>query len=88
MPIRYQVIESHGGFEAQMLYIAPMLKKEIWQPLNEKGFWADPDAYSYGNPRWRVVFATRQDAERAITLAMAVNGENIREAESSKSTEA
>ena len=75
----YRIEEHPYGFEPQMLCRAPMADQDIWQPLNEKGYWADPDAYSYGKPRWRLIFRERTEAERAIALAMAINGENIQQ---------
>lgn len=78
-PYQYRIVEHDAlGFEPQILYISPGAKQEIWQPLNQEGYWADPEAYSYGNIRWRIIFTARQDAERAITRAKSINEENIR----------
>jgi hypothetical protein len=78
----YRIIEHPGlGFEPQMQYTAGRVDGQFWYPLNESGYWVEPDAFSDGNPTRRIVFDSRADAERVLTRARAVNQEHIREAE-------
>lgn len=44
-----------------------------WFPLNENGYWSDPEAYSFGLISKRHVFSTRKDAALAIARARAIN---------------
>lgn len=76
-PYQYRIVEHAGiGFEPQMLYRVPMTGKDVWHPLNEAGFWLQ-DSYSYGDASAHLVFDRREDAERVLTRAKAINEEHI-----------
>jgi hypothetical protein len=69
----YRIEEITGGFEPQMRYMAGATGEVCWFPLLSTGYWAEPDAYSYGNIMIRSPMHTREDAERAIERAKAIN---------------
>lgn len=74
MSLRYRIEERDGGFEPQMRSNMGMLHGEVWFPLLSTGYWADPDAYNKGEIRVRSIL-TREEAERAILRAQAINAE-------------
>lgn len=77
----YRIVEHVGlGFEPQMQYTSGTVKGDFWYPLNAVGYWEEPESFSHGNPTRRVIFDNREDAERAVTRARAINQEHIREA--------
>ncbi len=69
---QYRIKRVDGGFEAQMLYPCGAVDSEKWFPLNPQGYWSDPDAFSFGMISNRHVFATREEAARAIAKARAI----------------
>lgn len=69
----YRIEAVHGGYEAQMLYQCGATPHEVWFPLNQNGYWSDPDAFSFGLISKRHVFATRAEAAAAIRNAKAIN---------------
>lgn len=71
----YRIEAVHGGFEAQMLYQCGGVPREEWFPLNENGYWSDPEAFSFGLISNRHVFATQSEAARAIYAAKEINGD-------------
>jgi hypothetical protein len=75
--MQYRVVEVPGGFEPQMLSTMGAVDGERWFPLNAEGYWLEPDAFSYGVITKHSIM-TREEAERAVTRARAINGENLR----------
>jgi hypothetical protein len=73
MSDQYRIEPVRGGFEAQMLCGCGAGADEKWFPLNPDGYWSDPEAYSFGLISNRHVFATREEAARAIARARAIN---------------
>jgi len=76
----YRIREVFGGFVPEMQYICrtgPRTSEPMWVPLNRQGYWADPDAYSYGVIEETHVFSDRAIADRAVLRARAINGEAI-----------
>lgn len=72
---RYR-IEPYGyGVEPQMSYICRG-GAELWLPLNGDGYWLEPEAYSAAEVTKHVEM-TQYDAQRAITCARRINGEQV-----------
>lgn len=69
----YRVLDIDGGYEPQMRYHASVTGERVWFPLLANGYWAEPDAYSYGNVTIRSILPTREQAEAAIQRARAIN---------------
>lgn len=74
-PNAYRVESVASGFEAQMLYQCGAVPWEEWFPLNEAGYWSDPDAFSFGLISKRNIFGTQAEAAAAIRRAKAINGD-------------
>lgn len=66
----YRVAEVGDQFEPQMFYTTKT--GEQWVPLNEDGFWADPDCYSTGKVTVQSLM-DKESAERAIWRAQLAN---------------
>ena len=77
----YRVVRRLGGFEPQCSYTAGMVDGIFWYPLNPDGFWLEPDAFSYGNVT-KHISLPKDDANRAILRARALNEQHIRAARS------
>ena len=73
----YRIVEHPNGFEPQMCYTMGAADGEKWFPLNELGFWVEPDAFSHGKITRRMIFDLRADAMRAIIRAKATCGTNL-----------
>lgn len=73
----YRVEERDGGFEPQILSTAGKVDGEFWYPLNQNGYWLEPDAFSEGKITKRSIM-TCDEAERAVLRARAINNEHIR----------
>lgn len=71
----YRIEAVDGGYEAQMLYNCGAVRRDEWFPLNQDGYWSDPDAYSFGLITRRHVFATQAEAHAAILKAKAICNE-------------
>lgn len=63
-----------------MSYTAGIPDGAVWYPLNAEGYWLEPDAFSYGNPKQHIAMP-RAEAKRAILRARAINGGHIQEVE-------
>jgi hypothetical protein len=74
----YRIARRDGGFEPQVLYRPGVSTfcgpKGVWFPLNSKGYWLEPDAFSYGLVTKHAPLPNREDAKRAIERAKAING--------------
>lgn len=71
----FRIVEAADGFEPQMLHTSARGPERVWYPLLATGYWAEPEAYSYGVVTKRNPLPTRADAERAIERAKSVNAE-------------
>lgn len=71
--IKYRLFK---GWEPQHRYTMGWCEGERWFPLNERGYWLEPDAFSYGNIKQHNYFS-RAEAQRIIVLAMSINQHNI-----------
>lgn len=78
-PYQYRIVEHPNGFEPQMLYNSRGGPMEVWFSLNPTGHWLEPDAYNVGVITCHCLFEQREQAERVITCAKAINEEHIRE---------
>lgn len=76
---RYRVVRYGGGWEPQISYNAGIAKGYFWFPLNEDGYWLEPDAFTDGVIT-RHISLSKEDAKRAILRARAINGLHISEA--------
>ena len=72
---KYRVVQIDGGHEPQMLCNAGLVKGEFWYPLNQDGYFAEPEAFNSGAPIGRYPIAS-DAAERAILRAMKINGDS------------
>jgi hypothetical protein len=74
---RYRVRRlPDGSHEPQMLYnCGPKALGRRWFPLLPSGYWAEPDAYSYGVITVRSPLPTREDALRAVERARLINAD-------------
>jgi len=66
----YRVTPRNDGFQPEMLYKCK--HGELWVPLKEDGYWADPDAYSTGKVTCSSVM-DEATARTAIWRARLVN---------------
>lgn len=75
MTHRYRIKKYEDGFEPQMLHSCGAIDVKRWFPLAATGYWAEPDAFSYGLITKRSVMPTREDAERAVQRAKLINSD-------------
>jgi hypothetical protein len=68
----YRIESCEGQFEPQMLYNVGVTGEQKWFPLNQDGYWDDPNSYSLGLIRRRSLMS-RTEAALAITRARAIN---------------
>lgn len=69
----YRVEPVLGGYEAQQRILTIVGGHSVWVPLQETGYWADSSACLHGIVRVRCSVATRDEAERIIERAKAIN---------------
>lgn len=74
---QYRAVRRPGGYEPQFSYTAGTVKGVFWYPLNADGYWLEPDSFTNGNPTKRISMS-KDDANRAILRARAINEEHIR----------
>ena len=67
------------GYEPQMKSTMGAKDGTEWFPLNEAGYWLEPEAFNHGHITRHLVFVKREDAERAIIRARSINLENLKE---------
>jgi hypothetical protein len=70
---QYRIVKNNAGFESQMKYQVGMSKEFLWFPLNEYGYWLEPDAFSFGNITLHKSFPSLEEAQRVILKARVVN---------------
>ena len=72
---QYRIVNNGNGFEAQMKYMVGMnsTKEYRWFPLNEFGYWLEPDAFSFGKLTKHQTFPTLEEARRVVLKARVVN---------------
>ncbi len=73
---RYRVVRRFGGYEPQHSYTAGLVEGVFWYPLNEAGYWLEPDAFTHGKITKHITMP-KADAQRAILRARAINQEHI-----------
>lgn len=68
----YRVEPRGNGFEPQMSYICRG-GTELWLPLNDEGYWLEPEAYSEALVTKHIEM-TEDAAKRAVLCAQRING--------------
>lgn len=76
---QYRIVRRLGGYEPQHSYTAGIAEGVFWFPLNEEGYWLEPEAFSSGNVTKHVVM-TKDLARRALLRARAINEQHIKAA--------
>lgn len=70
---QYRIVKNNDGFEAQMKYNVGVSTGFRWFPLNDNGYWLEPDAFSFGTITLHKSFPTLEEAQRVILKARVVN---------------
>lgn len=76
---QYRIVRRLGGYEPQISYTAGIAEGLFWFPLNEDGYWLEPEAFSTGNVT-KHVSMTKDVARRAVLRARAINEHHIQAA--------
>ncbi len=76
----YRIVRYGGGWEPQMSYTAGMVNGVFWFPLDERGYWLEPDAFTNGKITKHISFP-KDVAQRIIMRSRALNGQHIAAAE-------
>lgn len=80
----YRIKRRWFGYEPQMRHTMGALDGTRWFPLNEAGFWLEPDAFNYGKITRHLVFRAKSEAQAIIRRAEAVNFGELRLLETGK----
>lgn len=75
---QYRIKRRWLGYEPQMQYCSARGPSKVWFPINENGYWLEPDAYNYGIVTMHLVFKNKKDADAVILKAKSANQENIK----------
>lgn len=73
----YRIVDRGSGYEPQMSYSMGIAEGLVWFPLNEDGYWLEPDAFGDGKVT-KSAQMPRTSAERAIQRAMAIEGVHLK----------
>jgi len=72
----YRIIRYGTGWEPQMSYTAGLAEGVFWFPLDENGYWLEPDAFTKGEVT-KHISMPKPAAKRAIMRSRAINGQHI-----------
>lgn len=73
---QYRIVRRLGGYEPQYSYSAGVAPGLFWFPINEHGYWLEPEAFSSGNVTKHVTM-TKDKARKALLRARAINAQHI-----------
>lgn len=75
-PHQYRLRRRLRGWEPQCSYTAGAVDGVFWFPLNENGYWLEPEAFSFGKITKHIALP-KELAKRALLRARAINQQHI-----------